>query len=233
MILREIDLDLDFSHDNYIALFHEDYNNVNSIEVYSKNWKDRRFIFSLEVRCMASMISRLMEKKHYGDFRKICFHCLLYEAFFVNISGEILDVGIRFDYNKFNSLSNYEKKIYTVNFILEGIILIENSINTDMSEIKNAIEIVKQNNYHNEWIWKSLKKKNETISIHIFHDIQFAKVYMRHEIGSNFISEQVVRYVLPDEWFYHTILGKLIRNGDEVSLIDKEDHVLLKESFCT
>ena len=140
MILRDISLDFNFTHENFIAIYDTDYSNENSVDVYQSTWKKIRFDFINKTRCMVAMVCRLMKKVSYGDFRKINVECLAYADSYLKNIGGFLEVGVPFDYSLFVAFSDYEKKKYAIDVLSKAIEQIEAKLNFDMYSVKDAIE---------------------------------------------------------------------------------------------
>lgn len=219
MKLQEICLDLPYVNVKKLPL------GVDTINDYKINWKSKRRQFSLETRCMCSMLERIMERKTNNLFWKIIIGCVEKDELFeskIKINDGICYVMVPILYDEFISCGDYVKKKLAIAFIENGLLEISKQIEFDYSYLNNAIEYIKENKYINEWEWKKITRKGEEVSIWIFHDVKEVKIYANIVKGG--IENKVLLYkCLPDEWVYSRKLGKLYWADDDTAVLENSE----------
>lgn len=241
MYLEEFALDLPYLVDEERVnkiMEEKEYSRDEAISLdYDTNWKDKRQVFRLETRCIASMFARLFERMKTKDCWKILIECVrdINEDRIVNYLG-VLTIQIKFDYNDFVSKSDYEKKQKALELIIEGCKLVAENEGWDLEPFKTVYSKIVREDYRNEWIWKKpIKSKDKKNSAELIccHDVKCVDIYivLRDKKGLELARKKVISE-LPDEFAYARHLGKLEWvSSSEVSLINKDGDKIWNINF--
>ena len=232
MILKEFDLDLPY---------HPNIDTINQLMKqcelkyseaikydYEQNWKEKRRLFSNEVRCIASFYERVFGKlKTSIRCWKVLVECV--EEITNSkprLVGGVYEVEVQLNIDKYFSLTDYEKKKCILDMLFEGINKIIAVENWDKTLFQSAHDYIVRSNYINEWIWKRpLTSPTRAYKAEVIckHEVSgFIAYIVIRDRKSQEIKREMIFQTIPNEWVYHTYLGNLYWNSEtEVVLKNK------------
>lgn len=232
MYLTEFDLDLPYvADDEKIKVIMEQencqYYDASKMD-YDLNWKEKRRSFRLETRCVTAMYERLFGKMKNEDCWKVLVECVenITETRILNLSG-VVTVQVKFNYDEFCYKNEIEKKIATLNLLMEGIEKVANNKSWSFEQFKDVSLEITETRYLNEWIWKkSVMNPNknyyaEVLCQHYITSMDIS-IMIRQKKGVEIQRKKIISE-LPDEFAYAKHLGELKWLSDvEVALINKK-----------
>lgn len=229
MILKEISFDLPYIEDKKcIARIQGneglDYEEAR-IKEYNQNWKWKRRAFSLQTRCMTSMIERLMPRIVTDNYWKILINCAENPIDKVLVSGGVFEMWIEFNYCQFQNFTTLQKKQYVIEKVIEAMNQISSHVDFDVDIIVNICNTIRQMNYQNQWFWgKPKRNKSKFAQIEVVHDVENVQIFMNYlDSQKNVIKRTLLLTEKPDEWAYGMCLGKIVWvNDDEAQLISRD-----------
>lgn len=200
---------------------------------YEENWKwNIRRRFTLETRCISSMVLRLLGKVKTEDCSKILINCGEEKAK-ENISSclGIYTIEYCIDYDNFFLKSDYEKKVITLNIIKDIIEKIVTIKEWDSTPFQLVFQKIIELEYNNSWTFgKKVKSpdKKYTAEIYLEHGIKEIDIFICiRDRNNNIIEKKLIFTELPHEFSYSRHLGKLIwLSGNEVELNNKSGEKL-------
>lgn len=191
-------------------------------------WKWIRRKFSLETRCVSAMLARLFGKLKTDGCRKIIVECvdIVTNEGVRNLLG-VFVVQVKFNFIDFMSLSDYEKKCYSLRLLKEGIEKIAQFKGWPLTPFETVFAKIIEADYTNEWMWyKPVKSPDgqHTAEILCQHEVKSMNIFMvikdkkGVEVGKKLlISDQ------PHEFAYAQYLGDIVWLSDVlVALLNKE-----------
>lgn len=194
---------------------------------YDLNWKEKRFYFSTQSRCVTSFYERCFEAFKTNDCWKIQVQCVSNRTAIPKVVGGVYEVQVIYEIDKFFQLSDEKKKITALELLYQGITEILKVENWDSYRFYNAYTCVVNGDFINKWIWKHQKTSPNRKYV--------AKVLCEHNVYScdisiivldkndNEIKKAKVTSTKPDEWFFSKYFGELkwLSNA-EVALYSKD-----------
>ncbi|MBM6617227.1 hypothetical protein [Bacillus suaedaesalsae] len=241
MILKEFDLDLPYIADEerIKGIMEKEscqYHDATKMD-YELNWKEKRRSFRLETRCVTAMYERLFGKMKNEDCWKILVECVenITEAGILNLSG-VVTVQVKFNYDEFRYKNELEKKIATLNLLMEGIEKVANNKSWAFEQFKDVSLQIEQTKYLNEWAWKKAVKnpnKNYYAEVLCQHNVTSMdiSIVIKQKNGVEIQREKVISE-LPDEFAYARHLGELKWLADfEIALINKKGNEMVTVSL--
>jgi len=232
LILKEFDLDIPYIADEErIKKIMEkescQYHDATKMD-YELNWKEKRRSFRLETRCVTAMYERLFRKMKNEDHWKIIVECVenITRVGILNLSG-VATVQVKFNYDEFHYKNELEKKISTLNLLMEGIEKVANNKNWPIEQFKDVSLQIEQTKYFNEWVWKKAVKnpnKNYYAEVLCQHNVNSMdiSIVIKQKNGVEIQRKKVITE-LPDEFAYARHLGELKwLSNFEVALINKK-----------
>lgn len=236
MILGEFDLDLRYveNKENIKELIkwqNCSYSEAIKID-YNDSWKQKRRSFNLETRCITSMFERLLTRFKTDDCKKIIIECVdkLNNDNIINHLGVYI-TQIEFDYYNFIKKSNYEKKVESLELLIQGIQKVAIfkcwDINTFI-EVEDKIILL---NYVNEWNFKKpVKSPNKKYTAEVFckHEIEKMEILLIvKDLNQNIIKYDSLTEE-PDEFAYAKHLGKIEWvDNNNICLYDKKGNTAI------
>lgn len=233
MYLRDIDLDIPYKIKPEVIekiMIEQDCPYEQAIQKdYEENWKwNIRRRFTLETRCISSMVLRLMGKIKTENCSKVLINCVDEKAKEgISDSMGIYTLEHLLDYNTFFLKSDYEKKVITFNIIRESVNKIVSDKAWDFAPFQVVFDKIVELDYDNFWTWG--KKVKSPDKIHV------AEVYLEHKVKDidiyiyirnkkdEIIEKKLIITELPHEFSYARHLGKLTWvSENEVQLNNKK-----------
>ena len=156
-ILKEFDLELEYIPNEQQIRKLMQTNNweyYTSTEYdYNKNWKEKSSLFGFQTRCVTSLYEKHFVKFKTDDFWKILINCVSkITNSQILVIGGVCEVQVVFDIDNFFELSNYEKKVITLQTLKQGIDLVIKEKEWDKLIFDNAYNKVIDDKYENNWI---------------------------------------------------------------------------------
>jgi hypothetical protein len=232
MLLKDFILDLPYKPDQgriKMIIQEKDCQYDEAVNLdYQQNWKQRRFAFRYETRCITAMFSRLLGKMKTEDCWNVLVECVPYiiEERILNFSG-VYTVQVQFDHQSFFEKSESDKKAVALELLMQGIRKIEKNKGWSIESFEKVYVSIKNLNYKNEWIWrKSLNSPNRKhlAEVHCQHNVQSMdiSILIKDRKGAEIKRQQIISE-LPYEIAYAQHLGQLRWVSDnKVSLINQD-----------
>lgn len=232
MDLKEFDLDLPYieNEEKIKSIMNENgcsRNEATKLD-YESSWKEKRRIFRLETRCISAMFERYFTKITTKDCWKILVECVQGETEerVMNFSG-VYTLKIHLDYNCFFTYNDYQKKVKTLELIMQGIRIMTKSQEWSLEPFETVYFKICKADYINEWVWKKAVKSSDkkfNAELLMQHEVKSMdiSIIIRDRNGSEITRKKVISE-LPDEFAYVKYLGELKwLSSNEVALINKK-----------
>lgn len=233
MRLIEFDLDLEYviNEDNVALLENENGCGKNEAtrNDYELNWKWKRREFSLQTRCITALFSRLLGYINTSDCKKIVVKCVpeIHGKKTVTYPDGFCDVQIKFDYNAYTTLDDFDKKKASLEALMDGIRTVAEEKKWIIEPFESVYDRIKEIRYKNEWVWKKPIKSpdnNAIASVLLQHEISeiTISIIISNKSGDELFRKKIMSE-LPDEWNYARHLGEIKWVSEyEVVLINKK-----------
>jgi hypothetical protein len=221
-ILKEFDLDIPYT------------NTAGTREHYEATWKQKRIQFRDQIRCVASLFERSLEKVKTSDSWKVLIECVdvITDPGIKDFTG-VCTKQVQFHVDTFFLMNDQEKKETTLELMRKGIggILLEKD--WDSTPFNQAFNKVIQAELKNEWYWKKplfSPDRRYKASLYIIHEVTFVKAYL---IVCGKDNQEILRSEVfsdrPNEWAYAPYLGEIKwLSQSEVALFAKNKEVVGK-----
>lgn len=205
MILREFDLSL---ADCVSVSWWNDINDSR----YVAWWKKRKK-FNSEIRSTMSLVEKYMSKFNTGDIWKILVECSESpnDKNFSTLLG-VLRPQVYFNYDLFSSLYKHQKKETALELLKEGVEIVVQKMDWDITPFNDAFKKVIENDYINEWTWeKKISNEKYTAEIQVLHDVEDVTFFsiFRDKKTREILSKQVLLKDIPNEFSFMYKLGDL------------------------
>lgn len=183
---------------------------------YEENWKwNVRRRFTLETRCISSMVLRLMGKIKTEDCSKILINCVDEEAKDgISSCMGIYTLEYLLNYDNFFLKSDYEKKVITLNIIKECVNKIVYHKGWNYEPFKIVFNRIVELEYNNSWTWGKKVRSPDKIKkaeVYIEHQVKKVNIYIYIRNKKNeIIKKKLILKEVPHEFSYARHLGKLV-----------------------
>lgn len=197
---------------------------------YEQNWKAKRMQFITETKGVSSLFERLFQPITTKDCWKILVECVSENAQekYTDRLG-VYVVQVIFNFDEYEMLSLPEKNQRILSALEKGVKSVFLQINENTASVDDIVNKIKADNYHNSWIWKSIKKGKRKASIQIIHTLAKSDIYFLIEEKEQ-RTEKLILSCSSNEWDYGKYLGQLVLEENQVSLIDKAGVVVSQVS---
>lgn len=225
MILKEFRLYLNDDAE-LPALFEQKGINLGNPKYKKRN---ESFTFSTEARCVAGYMERMRKKRIDTECWGLNIYCGKNEAESIMFPGFTCHVYISFPYEDYLNASAIEKKEYLLDALIRGIEKIGIPEGWDLEEIYQIRDMLIENGYKNEWLWKKRIRRDDAayyVSVEAVHELHEFEMYVNlYNRKKELIERRKVVTELPDEWFFYHYFGKVKWESDTEVVIYCKDNI--------
>ncbi|SFS76268.1 hypothetical protein [Paenibacillus sp. BC26] len=224
-ILKEFDLDIP-----YIST-------AGTKEDYEATWKEKRFQFRDQIRCIVSLYERSFDKLKTTDSWKVLIDCVdeITDEKVKDFSG-VCSVQVQFNVDSFFTKDDHQKKEVTIEILRKGLDKVITEKGWDQVPFGQAFEKVIEVNMKNEWFWRkpiSSPDRRFKARLYIVHEVTVVIGYL---IVFNNTNQEILRTEAfrdrPNEWAYVQYLGDIQwLSSNEVALFSKGNELVRQVSF--
>jgi len=212
MYLKELDFNFDFKdYREYINELKDKEVEFTKEEIIEQ-YKQENRKFRLETRCITSYFEREMKKFKNDKYWKILINCTKHKNDFLlkNFTG-ICDLELEYNVKEFFKLNLIEKKIVTLNLLMQGLEIVSKKEEWNMEEFYKIRDIIIDSNYENIWKWSRAKKspnKKYKAELILNHDVEVIEFILKITTKEK-SWEKIILKEIPDEFKYVKYLGEL------------------------
>lgn len=199
---------------------------------YNDLWKEKRRNFNLQTRCISAMYERLFKNFNTKDCEKVVVECVA-EITQDNIINylDVYTVQVKFDYTCFINKTNFNKKIYTLELLFEGLVKVAKFKEWNLQPFLETKEEIIKSNYINEWNFKRpVKNSNENYMAEVkcIHGVEdFTITLLVKDLNQNILSSKSITEK-PHEFAYAKHLGVVKwTTNDNVMLANKKGDAVI------
>lgn len=208
-----------------------DYAEAKKID-YQKNHKENMVKMRDYTRCITAMIERYYTPITTEKYWEIVVNILKPEdkGFRENSSGGVLETYCVYDYEHLFQLDDLCIKKVTLDLVESTIISTMEEHNWDTTSFKNACNLVRENNYQNNWVWKKKRNYGLIAEVYVEHNVKTARIFLNiKKSNGEILKKHLIAETIPIEFVFFSYFGELIWENANCAVL----HTKNGEAFKT
>lgn len=115
-----------------------------------------------------------------------------------------------YDYEQLFKLDDLDIKKVTLDLVENTVVSAMEEQKWDTKSFKNACNLVRKNNYQNNWVWKKKTNKGMFAEVRVEHDVRKARIFLSiKKSNGKIIKEHLIAETIPIEFVFFSYFGEL------------------------